>query len=253
MLRLASVGSGSKGNATLIASSTTTILVDCGFTVKELIARLESLAISVDQIDAILVTHEHGDHIAGVAAVSRAARAPVYSTHGTLQSGRLENSFSVTEIASDSVFAVGDIEINAITVPHDAREPVQFRFQSDSGSIGVLTDLGSITPHVCRGFSDCELLLLEFNHDLERLRQGPYPASLKRRVSGDYGHLNNQQAMTLLERLSERPPKVVVAGHISEQNNSVEQVATLLEGWAEPLGSQVVYASQTDGFGWLSA
>lgn len=252
MLRLASVGSGSKGNATLIASSTTTLLVDCGFTVKELIARLENLAVTVDQIDAILVTHEHGDHIAGVAAASRAARAPVFTTHGTLQSGRLEGSFSVTEIISDSVFEIGDIEVNAITVPHDAREPVQFRFQNDSCSIGVLTDLGSITPHVSRGFSDCELLLLEFNHDLNQLRQGPYPASLKRRVAGDYGHLNNQQAMTLLEQLSERPPKVVVAGHISEQNNSVEQVATLLEGWAEPLGSQVVCASQTDGFDWIA-
>ena len=206
MLKLASAGSGSKGNATLIASDATMVLVDCGFPAKELMSRLNRLGITIDEIDAILVTHEHADHIAGVAAVSRAARAPVYATHGTQQSGRLENSFEFVEIASDSVFTVGDIQVSAVTVPHDAREPVQFRFQNEDSVVGVLTDLGSITPHVVRAFSDCELLLLEFNHDLDQLKRGPYPASLKRRVSGDYGHLTNRQAMTLLQQLTETPP-----------------------------------------------
>lgn len=252
MLRLASLGSGSKGNATLIASQDTVVLIDCGFPVREMIARLPRLGLQVTDIDAVLVTHEHSDHIAGVAALAKAASAPVYATYGTCQSKKLEAVRSMVEIESDASFAVGDIDVRAITVPHDARQPVQYRFFHDDVAVGVLTDLGCVSPHVQAAFSGCDMLLLEFNHDLEMLRRGPYPATLKRRVSGDYGHLNNDQAMAMLAAMTESAPKVVIAGHISEQNNSVEAVARNLDQWAIQTQAQVLYATQSQGFDWIS-
>lgn len=252
MLRVASVGSGSKGNATLVASKSTTLLIDCGFPAREMLARLASLDVAVDAIDAVLVTHEHADHIGGVSSIAKAANAPIYATHGTLASGKLAGSRSTIEIESDSQFSVGDIEITAVTVPHDAREPIQFVFQSDSHRVGVLTDLGSVSPHVLRAYMGCDLLLLEFNHDLEMLRRGPYPAALKRRISGDYGHLNNNQAMEMLRAMAGSLPRVIIAGHISEQNNSVDTVSALLAPICEDNSIHAVCASQGQGFDWVS-
>lgn len=253
MLRLASLGSGSKGNATLIASKETVLLIDCGFPVREMMARLPRLGLDVTDIDAVLVTHEHSDHISGVAALAKAAAAPVYATHGTCLSGRLDSVRSSIEVESDSSFAVGDIEVTAVTVPHDARQPVQYRFFHSDSAVGVLTDLGSVSPHVQTAFSGCDMLLLEFNHDLEMLRHGPYPAALKRRVSGDYGHLNNDQAMSMLEAMTGPTPRVVIAGHISEQNNSVAKVSARLDEWSRLNKSQVVCATQNQGFDWISS
>lgn len=156
------------------------------------------------------------------------------------------------EIESDSTFAVGDIEVRAITVPHDARQPVQYRFFHDGITVGVLTDLGSVSPHVQSAFSGCDMLLLEFNHDLEMLKRGPYPAALKRRVAGDYGHLNNEQAMAMLTSIANQAPKVVIAGHISEQNNSVEAVSSRLGAWSQETNARVLYATQSQGFDWIS-
>jgi phosphoribosyl 1,2-cyclic phosphodiesterase len=253
MLRLASVGSGSKGNATLVATDETTILIDCGFPVREMLARLPKLGVDISDIDAILVTHEHSDHIGGVAAVAKAAGAQVFATHGTVASGKLDAVRSLVRIDSDSSFAIGDIEVNAVTVPHDAREPVQYRFHSGLSCVGVLTDLGWVSPHVLSAYKGCDLLLLEFNHDLEMLRRGPYPAVLKRRVSGDFGHLNNEQATTMLTALGDLAPRVVIAGHISEQNNSVDRVAELLTPLAERQNVKIIYATQTQGFGWTTS
>ncbi len=251
MLRLASLGSGSKGNATLVASKDTVLLIDCGFPVREMMSRLPVLGLEATDIDAVLVTHEHSDHIAGVAAFARAASAPVYATNGTRLSGKLDTARTVVEIESDSNFVVGDIAVTAVTVPHDARQPVQYKFSDDHVSVGVLTDLGSLSPHVKSAFSGCDILLLEFNHDLEMLRRGPYPAVLKRRVGGDYGHLNNDQAMSLLRSMGAEPPRIVVAGHISEQNNSVEAVTALLDEWSRDSQAQALYATQTQGFDWI--
>ena len=253
MLRLASLGSGSKGNATLVASQDTVVLIDCGFGVREMMARLPRLGLEVTDIDAVLVTHEHSDHIAGVSAVAKAASAPIYATHGTRQSGKLDSARSVVEIESDSRFAVGDIEVSAVTVPHDARQPVQYRFFHNGVAVGVLTDLGCVSAHVQKAFSGCDMLLLEFNHDLDMLRRGPYPATLKRRVAGDYGHLNNDQAITMLTSMTSGTPNIVVAGHISEQNNSLEAVSERLGVWSKASQTQVIYATQSQGFDWISS
>lgn len=253
MLRVASVGSGSKGNATLVASEETTLLIDCGFPAREMLSRLDLLDVGVSDIDAILVTHEHSDHVGGVVAVSKAAGAPIFATHGTLTSGKLDGARSMVEIESDSEFAIGDIEVSAVTVPHDAKEPVQFVFKQLAQRVGVLTDLGMVSPHVLRAYEGCDLLLLEFNHDLAMLRRGPYPAALKHRVSGDFGHLNNDQALGMLEAMGDCLPDTVIAGHISQQNNSVDVVASLLSPLIQRTKMNVIYATQSQGFNWVSS
>ena len=252
MLRVASVGSGSKGNATLVASEETTLLIDCGFPAREMLSRLDLLNVDISDINAILVTHEHSDHVGGVVAVSKAAGAPIYATHGTMKSGKLDGARSIVEIESDSEFAIGDIEVSAVTVPHDAKEPVQYVFKHAAQRVGILTDLGMVSPHVLRAYEGCGLLLLEFNHDLTMLRRGPYPAALKRRVSGDFGHLNNDQALGMLEAMGESLPGTIIAAHISEQNNSVDAVASLLSPLVQRTEINVIYATQSQGFDWVS-
>ena len=250
-MRFASIGSGSKGNATLVAVADTLLLVDCGFSVRETERRLSRLGIAAGDIDAILVTHEHSDHSAGVARLSRRHRIPVYLTHGTLGSGRLEDCFETRCIHSEVPFQVGAIEVQPVAVPHDAREPCQYRFSHGGRSLGVLTDLGSITPHVVRHYRGCDGLVLEFNHDLGLLQAGAYPASLKRRVAGDWGHLNNRQAAALLGEIGHSALRYLVVAHISENNNCRERAASALAEVYGELDERVVWADQQGGFGWL--
>ncbi len=200
-MRFASLGSGSKGNATLVQGGETVVLVDCGFSIRETTRRLERFGLTPDQLDAILVTHEHSDHCSGVAALSRKFDIPVYMTHGTQSSGRCDNCFQTLNFTFTQNFTVGALEVEAVAVPHDAKEPSQYRFFCGGKSLGVLTDLGSVTPHVVERYRSCDALMLELNHDEEMLRRGVYPHHLKRRVGGDWGHLNNAQAASLLEEI----------------------------------------------------
>jgi len=251
MIRFASLGSGSKGNATLVAAGDTTVMVDCGFPRREVEARLGRLGVGPEDLDAILVTHEHSDHAAGVAALARAYQLPVYLSHGTAATGRLGSGRHQVCINAGDTFSIGDLEIQSVPVPHDAREPIQFRFGFAGVSLGVLTDLGSVTPHVVEAYSRCDGLLLEFNHDRDLLRSGPYPAPLKRRVAGDYGHLNNDQAVELLRAVACSRLKVVVVGHISQQNNTLEHVQRSLELAREDHHANIVYAAQSEVCHWI--
>ncbi len=248
---VASLGSGSKGNATLISSGETRILLDCGFPTREAINRLQHLSLEPTDIDAILVTHEHSDHISGVVGFAKAARAPVYATHGTGCQGRLKEISDWIVIDSESHFKIGKLSVTAVPVPHDAREPTQFCFSSDGLHLGVLTDLGYITPIVQQTFKGCQTLILEFNHDVDLLRKGPYPTALKKRVGGDYGHLNNLQALEFLEHLNSDQLKLLVAAHISQKNNSPECVNSILDKWTLRHQCEVLLADQSNGFGWL--
>ncbi|MFT6276829.1 MAG: phosphoribosyl 1,2-cyclic phosphodiesterase, partial [Halioglobus sp.] len=219
-MKFASLGSGSKGNATLVQAGDTLIMVDCGFSVRESTRRLAILDLTPHDLDAILVTHEHSDHCSGVSALSRKFQIPVYLTHGTQHSGRCDDCFSTKSLDLHQRFTIGDLEIDAIAVPHDAREPCQYRFFYRGLSLGVLTDLGSVTPHVVASFRGCDALVLEFNHDEQMLRDGAYPMHLKRRVGGDWGHLNNRQAADLLAQIESQSLRHLVVAHISEKNNS---------------------------------
>ncbi len=252
-MQLASLGSGSRGNATLVRGGNTRLLVDCGFSLRAMEERARQLHFSLASLDAILVTHEHSDHCSGVAALSRRYSIPVYLTHGTLASGRLNGCHATQTFDADSELLIGDLEVSAIAVPHDAREPVQFRFSHGDAVAGVLTDLGSVTRHVCAAFRDCDLLLLEFNHDRAMLLAGPYPPALQRRVGGDWGHLSNTQALELLLQLDHARLRHLVIAHTSEKNNCRELISALLAEHLPALLPRAVWATQDDGFDWLHA
>jgi phosphoribosyl 1,2-cyclic phosphodiesterase len=250
VLKVASLGSGSKGNSTLIATKEATVMVDCGFTLKETLKRLERLEVMPYDIDAVLVTHEHQDHISGVGPLSRKFNIPVWSTRGSLLSGKCGklNEFSIIE--GFQRFQIHDLDIVPISVPHDAREPCQYLFKAYGKQLGVLTDLGSYTPEIIDVLQSCDGLLLECNHDEEMLWNGPYPRSLKQRVGGPLGHMSNKQAITLLEKVHSERLKLLIASHISEQNNCPNLVQqSVAEAIQWPL-NDVIISEQDQGFGW---
>ena len=249
-MRFASLGSGSKGNATLVQTDRSLVMIDCGFSVRETTRRLARLGLEPKQLDAILVTHEHSDHSSGVAGLSRRYEVPVYLTHGTRDSGRCDGSFDMLPFNCGEVFEVGDLRVEAVAVPHDAAEPCQYRLACAGKALGVLTDLGSITPHVVDSFRHCHGLLLEFNHDLPMLLDGDYPPPLKRRVGGDWGHLNNEQAAGFLQQIDASALDHLVVAHVSEHNNCRHKTEQALLTALDTLEG-VVWANQREGFGWL--
>lgn len=249
-MRFASLGSGSRGNATLVQHNGTCVLIDCGFSAKETEARLAKLAFSAEDIDAVLVTHEHSDHISGVGVLARKYRLPVWATDGTLSADRLGENVTTNRICSHTAFAIGDIEVQPFPVPHDAREPSQFVFSNGDKRLGLLTDVGSRTPHLEAQLSGCDALILECNHDPELLANGEYPPSLQRRVGGDHGHLNNGQAADILQRIDCTKLTQIVAAHLSEKHNTPALAQTAL---AEALGCEqdwIGLADQQTGFDW---
>ena len=250
MLKIASLGSGSSGNATLICDGDTRILLDCGFGLKETQRRLEILGLKGEDITAIVVTHEHSDHMKGVAYLSRKYAMPVFMTEGTFRSKDLSGLQNLHFIHDYEAFNIGAIRVKPIAVPHDAREPAQFVFECNGLKLGVLTDLGMVTTHVREHYQGCDGLLVEANHDLNMLANGPYPASLRNRVSSNWGHLNNEQVLAFLNQLDLEQLQFLVVGHISQKNNSVDKVTQVLA----PISSKcqrIVLASQDEGFGWL--
>lgn len=219
-MRFCSLGSGSRGNALLVESGTTRLMLDNGFSVRQAEQRLAAKAVDPQSIDAILVTHEHADHINGVGAFARKYRITVYATPGTFASGRCGELPDARKIDSHSRFNIGDLEVNPFPVPHDARQPCQFVFHDGNRRLGILTDTGSSTSHIEQQLSGCDALLLECNHDSTMLANGAYPYSVKQRVAGDYGHLNNVQAGELLRCIDTSSLQHIVAAHISEKHNT---------------------------------
>ncbi|MEE8058305.1 MAG: MBL fold metallo-hydrolase [Pseudomonadales bacterium] len=248
---VASLGSGSRGNATLVKSNNTLLLVDCGFTIKETERRLQRLGHSPDDIDAILVTHEHSDHIKGVGPFARQYKLPIYLTHGTAQYNGVSKHPTLNQINTHRSFSIGDIDITPVAVPHDAREPCQFVFRVADKTFGLLTDLGSITPFVIEKYRQCDALMLECNHDLPMLSMGPYPASLKQRIGGQWGHLSNQQAANLLQQIEVDRLQHLMICHISEKNNTkVLARAAMTEVYGEK--ESLILADQELGIDWLN-
>lgn len=249
-LSFASLGSGSKGNATLISDGETHVLVDCGFGLRETEKRLARYGLHPRQLAAVLVTHEHGDHIAGVGALARRHGLPVYLSAGTLLSRRLGAVPRYQLIVPQARFAIAGLEIDPVTVPHDAREPVQFRFRAHQRSLGVLTDLGHPSEHVIERFSQCDALILECNHDPQMLADGPYPPRLKRRVGGHWGHLANAQARVLLTRIGLDRLQRIVCSHLSAHNNRPELAREALVPLLGGDESRLVVSAQDRGCDW---
>lgn len=249
-MRFASLGSGSQGNALLVSAGGTTLMVDCGFGLRDCSARLERLGVAPDALDAILVTHEHGDHIGGVSRFAARHRTPVWLTHGTVRHLEDAASIDVRVISGYTRFAIGDLEIAPFPVPHDASEPAQFVISDGSRRLGVLTDAGSVTPHMVEMLSGCQGLFLECNHDETLLRQSDYPPSLIERVAGHWGHLSNASAADLLRRVAGKHLQHVVAAHLSQQNNRPELARAALCDTLGCAPDWIAVANQSDGLDW---
>jgi phosphoribosyl 1,2-cyclic phosphodiesterase len=253
-MRFTSLGSGSSGNALVVESGTTRVMMDCGFTIADTKMRLERSGLAPSSLAGIVVTHEHDDHMGGVARFARRYAIPVYLTRGSAQ--WLPPDFPavlVRLIDSHTPFAVDGLQVDPFPVPHDAREPVQYVFSDGDARLGVATDLGCITQHVVEKLSGCTALVVETNHDIDMLMGGPYPVSLKHRVSGRFGHLDNQGARHLVEALERSALRHLIAAHLSRQNNTRElAVAALAEG-AGCEKEWIGVATQEDGFGWRDA
>ena len=217
-MRFAVLGSGSRGNGTLVASNDTYVLVDCGFSLRETERRLARLGVSPHQLSAILVTHEHADHVHGVGLLSRRYNLPVYLSNGTLR-GMRKPVEAAGFLSGGQGLQVGALSIDVVSVAHDALEPTQFVFNNGQRRFGLLTDLGSWCPSVLQSYTGLDALMIESNHCRDMLARGHYPYFLKQRVGGELGHLNNHQAAFLVAELGWKDLQHLVLAHLSSKNN----------------------------------
>ena len=314
MVRFTVLASGSKGNATVLSGGRTRILVDCGLSCRELFRRMRLMGEEPETLDAILITHEHSDHVGGVAVTARKLGIPVYFTEGThrawmrwisprrqltyaqwleqirkqaaerqaeaevaAEEGEpdetdLVEAAEATPEAAEPVepakakdptwlpaveyfqagepFEIGDIAISSFTIPHDAADPVGFVFQAEGVRIGFATDLGYIPPNVKAQLKGLDLLLLESNHDLEMLRDGPYPWAVKQRVLSRVGHLSNEAAAEFLEKVYDGQAAYVILAHLSESNNLPDLARVTAEraliGRASLIANRLLLAEQNE-------
>jgi len=227
-------------------------MLDCGFAVSETCRRLERIGLKAEQLSAVVVTHEHGDHISGVAKLARRFGMPVYLTHGTrrAQQAAFADINSVIEIDAHQSFAIDDLLVHPFIVPHDAGEPVQYVFGDGAKRLGVLTDTGRSTPHIEAMLNRCDALVLECNHDANMLEHGDYPYHLKQRVSGNYGHLSNDAAAALLANLDNSKLQHIIAAHLSKKNNTTDLAVQALSGVLGCASDWIGLATQEEGFTW---
>ena len=253
-MRFASLGSGSAGNALVAEAGTTRLMVDCGFSIRETEQRLARLGLSPSDLDGILVTHEHDDHAGGVFRFAAKHQITVWITHGTLRGAQryIPEHFDAPLMVIDShtSFSVGRLEVHPFPVPHDAGEPVQYVLYNGMHKLGVLTDTGCSTPHIEQMLSGCHALVLECNHDLDMLMNGPYAWSLKQRVKSRHGHLDNATSAELLSRLDNRHLQHLIAAHLSEKNNTPALAVGALAQAMSCDKEWIGVATQAEGFGW---
>lgn len=253
-MRFASLGSGSAGNALVVQEGNTCLLLDCGFGTKELLSRLARLGLSPEMLSGIFVTHEHDDHARGAFKFASKYGIPVWLTHGTLSMTEryfpAQMSFTINTIDSHEPLIVGGIHVQPFPVPHDAREPVQFTFSNGDKKLGVLTDTGTSTAHIENMLSGCHALVLECNHDLEMLLNGPYARALKQRVNSRLGHLDNQSSAQLLSKLDNSKLQHILAAHLSAKNNHPTLAKQALSSVLNCEHDWIGIADQTVGFDW---
>ncbi|MEJ7931248.1 MBL fold metallo-hydrolase [Ramlibacter sp. AN1015] len=258
MLRFKSLGSGSSGNATLVQArdgvGITHLLVDCGLGIRQMHRRLGEAGLLPDQVDGIFVTHEHGDHIGCARAFALRERIPVYMSAGTYAGIGSPDFEGLLRIVSDGEsFTLGALRLTPFAVPHDSREPLQLHCTDGARRLGLLTDLGHVTPHVLAHLAGCDSLVLECNHDEQLLASGPYPWFLKRRVGGDQGHLANAAAAAAARALLPSGLRQVMAAHLSEQNNRPELACAALAEALACAPQDILVADGPSGCCWLSA
>jgi phosphoribosyl 1,2-cyclic phosphodiesterase len=255
-LKFASLGSGSEGNALLISTvsgmTRTTVMLDCGFGIRETERRLAKLGVSPADLNGVVVTHEHQDHVGGVFKFARRHRIPVWLSFGTYQAVQADCHDVTLHFCQDGdQIAVGDLELSPYTVPHDAREPIQYVASNGMHKLGILTDAGHATSHLIAALDGCDALVLECNHDREMLARSTYPPSLKQRIGGPYGHLSNQTSSEILHDLDQARLKLVMGAHLSRQNNTPELAKEALSRSIDIEKTAVMIACQQDGFEWV--
>lgn len=255
MLRACSLGSGSGGNALVVeardGTTVTRVLVDNGFNLKQLGRRLERAGLSLHDIDAVVVTHEHSDHVGGVVRFACKAGIPVFCSEGTARAAQLrERGVAWRELVSGVRQELGALVIDPYEVPHDAAEPLQFVFGDGGRWLGLLTDAGEPTSLMVAALRRVDALVLECNHDEQMLRTGPYAPFLKTRIRGGRGHLSNAQAATVLRQLDCARLQWVAAAHLSAQNNTKALACAALAAVLGCDEADVAVADQDDGLAW---
>lgn len=248
-MRFCSLGSGSRGNAHIVEHGETTVLIDCGFGLRTLRQRLAARHLSPGEINAVFISHEHGDHVRGLHALLTQYNIICYMSRGTAQALGYPDGWQ--RLTHQEAVTVGDLSITPVSVPHDVAEPLQFVVESGARRLALFTDLGHVSSPVYDASLGADMLVIECNHDLMRLQQSPYPLSLKRRISGDYGHLSNAAAAGLVaDTVAGGCRRTLVAAHISEENNTHDLAVSALRA-ADP-SAGIVTVSQKDGTDWLS-
>jgi phosphoribosyl 1,2-cyclic phosphodiesterase len=258
VIRFKSLGSGSGGNATVIqakcGAQLVHLLVDCGLGIRELDKRLGAAGMTADRIDAIFVTHEHGDHIGCAVQLAIRERIPIWMSAGTYHAIGSPDCEGLLHLAYDcATIDLGAMQVRPFTVPHDAREPLQMCVTDGDARMGVLTDLGHVSAHVMEQLAGCGTLVLECNHDEAMLLASSYPPLLKRRVAGAWGHLANSAAALAAQGLLAHGLKQVLAAHLSEQNNRPELAREALAVALGCAASDVLVADQRSGSDWITA
>jgi phosphoribosyl 1,2-cyclic phosphodiesterase len=255
VLRVCSLGSGSGGNGLVVEASDgwalTRVLVDNGFNLRQLGRRLARAGLGLRDLDAVIVTHEHSDHIGGVARFARKAGIPVYCSEGTAEASGLEGfGIRVHALRAGVRIGIGPLAIEPYAVPHDAAEPLQFVFSDGDRRAGLLTDAGESTAIIVAALDRVHALLLECNHDAAMLRNGSYPPFLKARIAGSQGHLSNEQAAAILASIDRSHLGWIAAAHLSQSNNTPALARAALAAVLGCADTEIAVADQGEGLDW---
>ncbi len=259
MLRFRNLASGSGGNATLVearrsGAATRRLLVDCGLSLRQVDLRLTAAGTAAAELDAVFITHEHSDHTGCVLRLALRTRIPVWMSEGTWQAMGEPDLDGLLRLARDGQpIDLGNLEALPFAVPHDAREPLHLRCSDGATHIGLMTDLGHVSSHVLQHLQGCHALLLETNHDTDMLHGGHYPAFLKRRIAGPYGHLPNDASADLLRAVRHPGLRHVVAAHLSARNNQPHLAQAALAGAWDRRADDIIVADQRTGTDWIDA
>ncbi len=231
-MKLHVLGSGSKGNCAIVETTTTAIMIDCGLTKKTLFDRSQKQKIDLNKISALLITHEHNDHIKGLGVCLRGLNSefemPIYCSNGTRAGSKYLSDYpNFKSCCSNSDFSIGNIHVDVFSTSHDAAEPIGFRFTEindgdDIMSIGYITDTGIMLPEAQEKLYNCDILAIETNHDPKMLKNGPYPTFLKQRIFSDIGHLSNNQSAQVVEQIATDKLRSVIGMHMSQENNYID-------------------------------
>lgn len=247
-MQFCALGSGSRGNAYLIEHRGTTLLLDCGFSLPDMRRRLAAKAVAIAEIDAVLITHEHTDHIYGLRRFLAETGLPVYMTAGT--AAALHHPHGWRAITANAEFTIGELQVLPFAVSHDAAEPVQFVFDDGERRLAVMTDIGEVPPQLANGIlQNLSAIVVECNYDKTMLAANRnYPPAVKERIAGIYGHLDNDAAAKVIAAVNHKRLRYVVAAHLSEQNNTPESVRRAL---TKAGGGRLIIAHQSEGTDWL--